>query len=158
MGFVIIETITDSNCRFGFEIASERLCKINCLSGVTVESLDEIYEICIFQDYLVLLTEDRDFRKDCRNAPAVKDNRCENNIFIYDLHGTYLWNIGDVVGDIKMPFRSISCIFKAEAEMEYSISLPNSANTFLKCIAGGFAFLIDIPNKKLLCKTAGSIK
>lgn len=158
MGFIRIETVTCINKRFAFEIESEGLHKINCLSGLAIESPDKIYEICIMNDVLAVRTEDRDFRNGFQHVSFVKEDRSENNILVYDWHGTFLWNIGSVVGDIKMPFSSVSCILKAEAENEFGITLPQDTDTLLKCIAGGFTFIIDAINKKMLYKTSGQVK
>lgn len=158
MEFVKIETTTYGNKRFSFEIESEGLYKINCLSGVPIESLDKIYEVCIMDNYLILLTEDRDLRNGFRPTPFIKEDRSENNVLVYDLCGNFLWNIGSVVGDIKMPFDSISCVFKSETEDEYGITLPCVSDVLLKCTAGGFTFIIDTDNKTLLAKISGKAR
>ena len=62
MGYwVKIVTITNSKERLAFEIKSDELYRINCYTHI-IESPDLINQICIFNDIIVLLTEDRDFR------------------------------------------------------------------------------------------------
>lgn len=158
MDFIKIETITQTNKHLAFEIPSEGLYAINCLSGVSIELLDKIYELCIINDYLVLITEDRDLRNGFHPTSFVKDNRCENNVVAFDFNGGFLWNIGSIVGDIKMPFNSISCILKSEAEIEFNVKWPEANDILLRCIAGGFTFIIDVGNKKLLLKLSGNVK
>ena len=158
MGYIKIETVTCNKERFAFEIESEGLYKINCLSGVAVESLDKIYEICIFYNMLVLRTEDKDFRNGFQHVSFLKDDRSENNILAFDSHGNFLWNIGSIVGDVKMPFSSVSCVFKADVEKDFGVTLPGGTDILLKCIAGGFIFIVDAINKKILYKISGKVK
>ena len=158
MGYIKIETVTSSKERFAFEIESDGLYRINCLSGLAVESLDQICEICIFYNILVIRTEDRDFRNGSQQAPLLKDDRSVNNILAYDFHGNFLWNIGSIVGDIKMAFSSVSCVLKADAEKDLGITIPGDTEILLKCIAGGFVFIVDAISNKMLYKLSGKVK
>lgn len=158
MGYIKIETVTNSKDRFAFEIESDGLYKINSLSGLAVESPDKICEICIFHNILVLRTEDRDFRNGFQHVSFLKDDRSENNIIAYDLRGNFLWNIGSIVGDIKMPFSSVSCVLKADAEKDFGVTIPDGADVLLKCIAGGFIFIVDAINNKILYKLSGKVR
>lgn len=88
----------------------------------------------------------------------MKDDRSDNNIIAYDLRGNFLWNIGSIAGDIKMPFSSVSCVLKSDAEKEFGVKIPGSTDIFLKGIAGGFVFIIDAVNKKMLYKLSGKVK
>lgn len=158
MGYVKIEMVTSNNKRFAFEMETEGLYKINSLSGLPIESLDKIYEICIFYDLLVITTEDRDFRCGSQPYPFIKNDRSENNVLAFDFHGNFLWNIGSIVGDIKMAFDSVTCVLKTEAEKEYGIEITSDTEILLRCIALGFTFIIDPVNKKLLYRVAGKVK
>ena len=158
MGYIKIETVTSNKERFAFEIESDGLYRINCLSGLAVESLDQICEICIFYNILVIRTEDRDFRNGSQQAPFLKDDRSVNNILAYDFHGNFLWNIGSIVGDIKMAFSSVSCVLKADAEKDLGITIPGDTEILLKCIAGGFVFIVDAISNKMLYKLSGKVK
>lgn len=155
MGFIYIEVATNPDKKFICEIESEGIYKINCLYGPIIETPDKIYQICITSDFLIVLTEDRDFRNGALTAPFIKDERRENTISVYDWKGAFLWNISEAVGDIKMPFTSVSCLSKIEAEKEFGITLPDRIDYALKCNAWGCIFIVDVKNKKLLYKTAG---
>lgn len=57
-----------------------------------------------------------------------------------------------------MPFSSVSCVLKSDAEKEFGVKIPGSTDIFLKGIAGGFVFIIDAVNKKMLYKLSGKVK
>ena len=57
-----------------------------------------------------------------------------------------------------MPFSSISSVLKSEAEIECGVRWPEANNILLKCIAGGFTFIIDVKNEKMLYKIGGKVK
>ena len=152
MGYVTIRTLTYGKNWVSFDIESQGLYKIHCLSGVPIESLDKILQVCITDKNFILLTEDRDFRDGALTAPWVKDDRSTNNVWVYDINGTLLWNIGSIVGDIKMAFDGIGCAFKSEAELEYGHKFPSASEVLLIGIAAGLTFIIDVDNKTLLAK------
>lgn len=158
MEFVTIETITSGNKRCVFTIGTEGLYNINCISGIQIELLDKISRICIMDNYIILKTEDRDFRNGIWPVPFLKDERIENNVLVYDLNGNFLWNIGEVVGDIKMAFDNISCMFKSDAEKEFEEDFSNTSDILLECIAAGFTFIVDVGNKKLVSRVSGRVK
>ena len=158
MGFVRIETITSKNKKFSMWIESEGLYAINCTLGKKVEFLDKVLDICITDDFLLVRTEDRDFRNGAQSAPWVKDNREENNINAFDWQGNHLWNIGELVGDIKMQFDAITHITPIEAKREFGLRLKKNAQSLFKCISGGFVFIIDAQSKKMLYKASGKAK
>lgn len=157
MGTVKIETINKDN-KFAMEIESDGLYAINCLAGKNLEFLDKIREICIAEEIILIRTEDRDFRNGCQSAPWIKDNREENNVNAYDWQGNHLWNIGELVGDIKMAFDSITYITPMEAKREFGIRPKLHAQCLFKCVSGGFVFIIDAKNKKILCQAPGKAK
>ena len=155
--FVKIDAITKGDKKFSSEIETEGLYTLNCSSGVKIELLDKICQICISDDVVVIRTEDREFRNGCQCAPFVKDDRLENNVIAFDLQGNKLWNIGEIVGDVKMAFDSISYITSADAEREFGIKTEQTHNLF-KCICAGFIFIIDASNRELLLKLSGKVK
>lgn len=158
MGVVRVETIINQNKKFSMWIESEGLYSINCTAGWNVEFLDKVLDICITDEFMLVRTEDRDFRNGCQSAPWVKDNREENNINVYDWQGNHLWNIGEVVGDVKMAFDAITHITPEEAEKNLGIQLEPNAHHVFSCIAAGFMFVIDVKNKKMLYKIAGKVR
>ena len=155
--FVNVQAITNSKDRISFEIEAEKLYRLNCYTHI-VESPDLIDRICIFNNIIVLLTEDRDFRNGALIAPFLKDDRSENNVTAYDFHGNFLWNIGSIIGDIKMAIDNLACVFKADAERDYGIELPGDAEVLLESTAAGFLFFIDPEKRKLLCRLSGKVK
>ena len=157
MEFVRIEVITANEKKFSSEIETEGLYTINCALGAKIELLDKICDICISDEIILLRTEDRDFRNGCLSAPFVKDNREENNINAFDWQGNHLWNIGELVGDIKMAFDGITHITSDEANREFGIIAEPTSNLY-KCISGGFIFIIDVNSRKLLLKEPGRAK
>ena len=89
--------------KLSFEIKSNglyQLCGLQHIIGLQ----DEINSIFILKDMIIIITEDRDFRHGYRPTSYIKDNRQINNIDAYDWQGNHLWNIGDIVGDIKRGF------------------------------------------------------
>ena len=158
MGFVRIETITGQGKKFSMWIESEGLYAVNCTLGKNVEFLDKVLDVCITDDILLIRTEDRDFRSGCQSAPWVKVNREENNVNAYDWQGNHLWNIGELVGDIKMAFDSITHITSTEAKQEFGIKVPMNAQGLFRCVSSGFVFIIDAKNRKMLYKIAGKVK
>ncbi len=157
MGTVKIESINKDK-KFAMEIESDNLYAINCLAGKNIEFLDKIREICIAEEIILIRTEDRDFRNGCQSVPFVKDNREENNVNAYDWQGNHLWNIGELVGDIKMGFDGITHITPVEAKREFGIRPPFNAQCLFSCVSGGFVFIIDAKNKKMLCKISGCVR
>jgi len=155
--FVKIEAITNGNKKFLSEIETDGLYTLNCSSGVKIELLDKICQICISNDVVLIRTEDRDFRNGCQCAQFIKDDRLENNVVAFDLQGNKLWNIGEIVGDIKMAFDSITHITSADAEREFGIKTDATHNLF-KCICAGFVYIIDANDRKSLLKLSGKVR
>ena len=156
MGTVKIESATRDK-KFVMEIESDNLSAINCRAG-KVEFLDTIRDICIAEEIILIRTEDRDFRNGCLIAPFVKENREENNVNAYDWSGNHLWNIGELVGDIKMAFDGITHITPTEAKREFGIKPKRNARCLFRCVAGGFVFIVDAESRKMLYKAAGKTK
>lgn len=157
MGCTRIETVMTNGAKTWFEIATDGLYEIVCPSGKRIIMLDKISDICICEEFLVLRTEDRDFRNGNNHAPFIKDNREVNNIDMFDRNGNHVWNIGEVVGDIKMAFDGITHITSVEVEQEYGVSCTSSLCLF-KCIAGGITYIIDGRNRKCVCRVMGKAK
>ncbi|MDL2287437.1 hypothetical protein LJB90_02605 [Eubacteriales bacterium OttesenSCG-928-G02] len=157
MGYIRIETVVNQNKKISFEIESNGLYSIN-IAGLPINTLDRISEICIVEDILIIRTEDRDFRNGTLFAPFIKNERKKNNIYAFNWHSDFLWNIADIVGDIKMSFSSISHISKEKAESEFEVTIPEGTSILFRAIAGGFTFIIDVVNKNLLYKIPGKVR
>ncbi len=155
MGFIQIEALLDGEKRFAFELESDGIYTLNCLSRTPIQSLDKIWQICILRDMVILRMEDRDFRDGRPFASWEKDQRRENNITAYDWQGNRLWNIGEIVGDIKAAFLGVHGIFRKEAEKEFGIELPDDTGQLLSCFDGCWMYLVDATNKRLIHKFSG---
>lgn len=144
MGFIKVEFLTNGK-NLSFEIPSDGLYQLNCLShSHIINTSDKILEILIIKDMIMVLTEDRDFRHGALQAPIYKDDRRINNMDAYDWNGNHLWNIGDIVGDIKTPFTG-AALSAEESE----------TGEFLICFAGAYRFVIDPIRKTVISKTSG---
>ena len=157
MEFVRIETIMNGEKK-SLEIATDGMYVLNCSSGKKIEFLDKICGICISDEVILVRTEDRDFRNGFQSGvPFVKDNREENNVNAFDWQGNHLWNIGELVGDIKMAFDGMTYTTPDEVNREFGIT-PKSCSNLYKCISGGFVFIIDTKSAKLIYKIGGKNK
>lgn len=144
MGFIKTEFLTNGK-KLSFEIPSNGLYQLNCLShSHIIHTSDKILEIFIIKDMIMLLTEDRDFRNGALQAPIYKDDRRINNIDAYDWNGNHLWNIGNIVGNIKTPFTG--AVLSAEG---------SETEAYLICFAGAYRFVIDPVRKTVISKTSG---
>ncbi|MBP3479392.1 MAG: hypothetical protein J6K03_07920 [Oscillospiraceae bacterium] len=157
MGFITIETVINKDKKFTMEFASAGLYTINCGLCKNLDFYDKVVKLFIADDILLVLTEDRDFRNGSDQAPILKANRETNNIDAYDWQGNHLWNIGDIVGDIKMQFDSFHHTSAKEVKKYYGVTCVPSRSIYA-CISGGFVFLIDVKKRKLLRKVSGRIR
>ena len=149
-----IEVVNADQTSNYYEFPHNGLKILNCTAGKSLEMLDNICGI-VFTDELILIrTEDRDFRDGRKQADWIKDNREENNIYCFDIKGNLLWNIGEVVGDIKMAFDGMYHITPRNAKKLYGKFVMPTRYLF-HCIAGDFGFLIDGKKQKLICKKSG---
>ncbi len=155
MGFIQIETVLGEQKRFAFELESEGIYTLNCLSRTPIQSLDKIWQICIVKDMVIIRTEDRDFRDGRQFASWKKDARRENNILAYDWQGNKLWNIGEIVGDIKAAFLGVHAIFHKEVTEEFGIALPENSGQLIRCFDGCWMYIIDATNKTVIHKFSG---
>lgn len=122
-----------------------------------IKTLDRITYIGICDDFVVIKTVDRDFRNGNLVAPWIKDDRTINNVDAYTLKGEHLWNIGEIIGDIKAQIDNISFIDTTEAKREFGVRAEKNAR-LLHCTALGWTFIIDAVNRKQLCKVGGRVK
>ena len=148
MGYIQIQTQIDGK-KLSLEIESNELHQLNCLSHIhTINTPDKILSILIIKDMIVLLAEDRDFRDGALHAPICKDDRRINNIDAYDWNGKHLWNIGDIVGDIKTPFTGATLTVNGGSDDDMQKDL-------LICFTFDHRFVIDPINSTVISKTCG---
>ncbi len=117
-----------------------------------LDSLDKICEISITKDLVIVTTEDPDFRSGATQVPTMKESRRENNITAYDWQGNRVWNIADIVGDIKMAFLggSVCTIEALRNTVGFDEELVPEGHDLYTCVAGGFLFIIDLTDTKVL--------
>ena len=157
MGFVTVESVINKNKHFTMQIESSGLYQLNCGLCKNLLFPDKVLKLSIADDILIVLTEDRDFRNGSVHAPILKDDRRINNIDAYDWQGNHLWNIGDLVGDIKMQFNWMNHISATDARKHYGVRCAPSSSLFA-CIAEGFVYIIDAKRQLLLYKISGKIR
>lgn len=117
-----------------------------------LDSLDKIYEISITKDLVIVTTEDPDFRNGAKCVPIMKESRRENNITAYDWRGNRVWNIADMVGDLKMSFLggSVCTIETLKNAVGFDERLVPEGHDLFTCVAEGFLFVIDLTDAKVL--------
>ena len=119
-----------------------------------LEPLDHIYEVSITKDLLIITTEDPDFRNGNLQAPPIKEERLTNNINAYDWGGNHMWNIADIVGDIKMSFFGGSVCTKKSFNSYWGFNASRVKNDheLFSCTAGDYLYIIDLTDKKFIQK------
>ena len=148
-------TILIDDKRLHFESKLDDLYQISVMYHF-IDFADRITEISITKDYIIVTTEDRDFRTGATHVPVEKDDRRINNIDAYDWEGNHLWNIGDIVGDIKMSFFG-GQVVTAKQLCAYNVleNMDEVPSVLYSCVAGGFLFIIDPIQKRLIKKISG---
>ena len=124
---------------------------------IPIKSQDGIYEINITNDLIILTKNDRAYRKGFKLLREDDfGERSTNNIEAYDWDGNLIWNIGDIVGDVKKPFYGCSVVAKNMLCSKMADKIPESAAThdLLICHAG-WLFVIDLKTNELLGKFPG---
>ena len=128
-------------------IAEAKQIKQLAMPAHLLDSLDTIYEIAISKDFLIITTEDPDLRNSI-TAPLIKDNRSINNINAYAWIGNHVWNVAEIIGDIKATIWSGSLITNETASTYVSI---DSSHEFFMCHASNdFSYIIDLTERKLV--------
>lgn len=147
--WIKVETQIEAQ-KLAFEIESSDVYQLNTLYHV-IKLQDKICNIYILKDMIIIRAEDRDFRHGGRPTSYIKDNRQINNIDAYDWQGNHLWNIGDIVGDIKMPFDSGCLTTKASVQQDNPLlDVGDCSSDLFYCIADARRFLIDPIKKSIL--------
>lgn len=158
MAWVTMETIFGNGKRYCLDLESDGLHKINPnWSGRILDFPDKITKLCVTEDMLVIQTEDRDFRDGRQSASWIKDNRQINNVDAYDHNGNHLWNIGSIIGDIKMQIDGIHYISADQVKNEYGVDVQCDQKNLFCCTAGGFVMIIDAIQQKMLLKKSGAV-
>ena len=125
--------------------------------NIPIKSQDGIYEINITNDLIILTKKDRAYRNGFKLLREDDfGERSVNNIEAYDWDGNLVWNIGDIIGDVKKPFYGCSVATAEMIKDNSAIKIPESAAThdLLICNAG-WVFVIDLKTNELLGKFPG---
>lgn len=147
--WIKVETQIEAQ-KLAFEIESSGLYQLYGLQHI-IELQDKICNIYILKDMIIIRAEDRDFRYGAKTAPFYKDNRQINNIDAYDWQGNHLWNIGDIVGDIKRAFDGGGLTTKASVQQDNRLlDVGDCSSDLFYCIADARRFLIDPIQKSIL--------
>ncbi len=129
------------------------------LSDRTIKLDDKIYIMLITKDMIIINTEDRDFRNGAKLAECIKDERRINNIDAYDWNGKHLWNIGEIIGDIKMALDGCWITNGKELVADGKLKSYNGSDIdLLACYALGFLYIVDPINRRLIERVSGKIK
>ena len=154
-----IQSIFDRK-RVAFSIEADELKNL-FVSDKLIALKDNVLEIGMTKAMLLIHSKDRDFRDGAMIAPKEKDDRRINNIDAYDWEGNHLWNIGDIVGDIKRQFNGFDLttreLLKGELPKGFADDLDPSLDShdLLICIADIYMYIIDLQDLKILKKIPG---
>lgn len=124
---------------------------------IPIKSADDICGINITNDLIILTKKDRVYRN---GKKLLREDdfgeRGVNNIEAYDWDGNLVWNIGDIVGDIKKPFFGCNVVTGEMIKDNSTIKISESSSThdLLICNAG-WLFVIDLKTNELLGKFPG---
>ena len=145
-------TILMNDSRLSVSIKSTEL-KYFKISDQILSFLDNIYEMSVYKDMIIITTADRDFRNwDGKPVSLLKDSREVNNIDAYDWNGNHLWNIADIVGDIKMPFYGGTLMTKKYFEQhvkKLNMDISDDTPLFI-AHADPRAYIIDLTQNKVI--------
>lgn len=114
-------------------------------------TVDRILNVFITKDLIILLKADRAFRDESVRYVSYGVDRRINNIEAYDWDGNLVWNIGDIIGDIKTGFLRANVIPGYLFEEFYNRKLPEQYNSheLLYCAANK-VFVIDLSSNEII--------
>ena len=119
-----------------------------CLCSHMIESSENIYEISITKDFVIITTE--------YVAPSTSDTNSTriftNNINAYDWDGNHLWNIADIVGDLKIPYFGGTVTTKDVIKNHFGfdeLKYDDSCELFC-CSARNHLYIVDLNCRKLV--------
>lgn len=118
------------------------------LSSHTVEPAENIYEISITKNVVIITTEYLIQSKSNPNSTQI----FTNNINAYDWDGNHLWNIADIVGDLKTPFFGGTVTTKDIMKSHFGFDeyLYDDSCELFCCSAGDHLYIVDLNCRKLV--------
>ena len=113
-----------------------------------IESAENIYEISITKNVVIITTEYAIQRKSNPNSTQI----FTNNINAYDWDGNHLWNIADIVGDLKIPFFGGTVTTKDIMKSHFGFDeyLNDDSCELFCCYAGNHLYIVDLNCRKLV--------
>ncbi len=158
MGFIQIETmITGQHTKM--ELYTDGIYEVN-FENFKIESLDKIWGLFVLQDMIIIKKSDRAFRQGIVIADLTNVDRRQNNLEAYDKKGNFLWNIGDIIGDIRCPIANC-CLITAEKALlnQYILNYSYDSNAALLYLSDyARIFIVDPVNRELLATIYGKMK
>ncbi len=122
----------------------------------SLEVLDNIYEISITPNRVIFVRSDPGFRGGAISVPFEKEACRVSNIDAYDWNGKHLWNIADIVGDIKHLFFG-GCVMTKKQFVnarfaEYSVDLSKvpENHEFYNACTDGRRYIIDMDTLEVI--------
>ena len=119
----------------------------------TINFLDNILDISITKNLVIVTTEDPDFQNGAQIIPWVKDHEItNNNINAYDWNGNHIWNIAEIVGNIKMCFCAghVNSVKDFKDYYGFMESKYNKEHDFFSCTTYAHLYVIDLTERKLV--------
>lgn len=113
-----------------------------------IESAENIYEISITKNVVIITTEYAIQSKSDPNSTQI----FTNNINAYDWDGNHLWNIADIVGDLKIPFFGGTVTTKDIMKSHFGFDeyLYDDSCELFCCSAGNHLYIVDLNCRKLV--------
>lgn len=119
-----------------------------CLCSRMIEPSENVYEISITKDFVIITAEYALQSKSDTNSTEI----FTNNINAYDWDGNHLWNIADIIGDLKMPYYGGTVTTKDIMKNHFGfdeLRYDDSCELFC-CSACNHLYVIDLNCRKLV--------
>ncbi len=122
------------------------------LCSQRIGSSQNIYEISITKDFVIITTEHAVPSESGTEKDSTAINKMlTNNIDAYDWDGNHMWNIADIVGDLKIPYFGGTVTTKQLLKRpDFDESKCDEQSDLYCCTAGNHMYIIDLSSLKLL--------
>lgn len=121
-----------------------------------IELLDHAYEISITKNLLIVTTANPAFRNGAKWAPMMEESVPVNNINAYDWDGNHVWNIADILGDLKMFCYggSVTTVdaLRGHTQFDESLYAGTEGHELFSANAGCLSYIIDLDERKVIQK------
>lgn len=155
---VSVSILFDNKVRKIYMRSTEKQSKLLflILDNFHLGSLDNIYEISVTPNRIIIVREDAEFRDGKKIASIIKEACTVSNIDAYDWNGNHLWNIADIVGDIKMLFFGGNVVTREQfinapfAKFNIDPSLVPTDHEFYSAGTDGRYYIIDMDTLEIV--------